>query len=291
MGGGPGGATLAALLAKSGLSVAIFEREFFPREHIGESFSHRIVPILEETGALEKVVASTCWIKKYGGYYWWDETPATTFFEHHSYQADGVHRWAMHADRPAFDKILLDHARALGVHVSEGVPVVRADLAAEHTDVLLGDGTSVRCRIFVEASGRAGRTALGLPKREFQSRYRNVAVWNHFVGCKSAQSLPGDWNIFRQGDLSPIANFAFEHGWVWFIPVPKQVLGQHRLTHSIGIVTDARVMGDDAQARRLSVAHVRAGCPSGRKLAKSALVLVAQEVRELGSAILPALTA
>ena len=40
-GGGPGGATLAALLRRrSQLSVALIEAEHFPREHIGESFVH-----------------------------------------------------------------------------------------------------------------------------------------------------------------------------------------------------------------------------------------------------------
>jgi flavin-dependent dehydrogenase len=37
IGGGPGGSTLAAYLAKAGVNVGIFEREIFPRFHIGES--------------------------------------------------------------------------------------------------------------------------------------------------------------------------------------------------------------------------------------------------------------
>ncbi|MEL6761462.1 MAG: tryptophan 7-halogenase, partial [Myxococcota bacterium] len=69
VGGGPAGSTLAALLAKSSdLKVAVCEKARFPREHVGESFSHRIIGVLEESGALPKVLASECWIKKYGGY-------------------------------------------------------------------------------------------------------------------------------------------------------------------------------------------------------------------------------
>ena len=37
VGGGPSGATLSTLLAKKGLKVELFEREHFPRFHIGES--------------------------------------------------------------------------------------------------------------------------------------------------------------------------------------------------------------------------------------------------------------
>src|SRR4029079_5571779 len=84
MGGGPAGATLAALLAKqTKLSIAVLEKENFPREHIGESFSHRLIPILADSGALPKVLASDCWVRKFGGFYAWDPAaPMATFFEH-----------------------------------------------------------------------------------------------------------------------------------------------------------------------------------------------------------------
>jgi flavin-dependent dehydrogenase len=37
IGGGPAGSTAAALLARAGRRVVVFEREKFPRFHIGES--------------------------------------------------------------------------------------------------------------------------------------------------------------------------------------------------------------------------------------------------------------
>ena len=37
LGGGPAGATLSTLLAREGVDVTLFERERFPRFHIGES--------------------------------------------------------------------------------------------------------------------------------------------------------------------------------------------------------------------------------------------------------------
>ena len=37
IGGGPAGATTSTLLAQAGLKVGLFERETFPRFHIGES--------------------------------------------------------------------------------------------------------------------------------------------------------------------------------------------------------------------------------------------------------------
>src|SRR5689334_2432264 len=110
MGGGPAGATLGARLAReTDLEVAIFEAEYFPRDHIGETFVHTIVPSLMESGALGKVLASECWVKKYGGFYSWDpKRPWSTFFEHALQARDGHYRWAIHCNRPEFDHILLE---------------------------------------------------------------------------------------------------------------------------------------------------------------------------------------
>lgn len=56
-GGGPAGSTLGARLARdAGLKVAIFERQNFPRDRIGESLTHWVVPLLQECGALEAVL-------------------------------------------------------------------------------------------------------------------------------------------------------------------------------------------------------------------------------------------
>jgi halogenation protein CepH len=37
IGGGPAGSTVSTLLAKRGHKVTLFERERFPRDHVGES--------------------------------------------------------------------------------------------------------------------------------------------------------------------------------------------------------------------------------------------------------------
>ena len=37
IGGGPAGSSMAAYLAKAGVSCVVFERELFPRPHVGES--------------------------------------------------------------------------------------------------------------------------------------------------------------------------------------------------------------------------------------------------------------
>jgi flavin-dependent dehydrogenase len=245
MGGGPAGATLAARLAReTKLSVAIFEAEFFPRDHIGETLVHTIVPSLLESGALEKVLASECYIKKAGGLYAWDpKQPWASYFEHGLHERDGHFRWSIHCNRPEFDHILLTHARDSGVEVYEGTPVNAVSRQDGITTLDLGVNGEARCRLFVNSSGRSSSTTI-TGERQFLSKYRNVAIWNHIVGGRPAQTLPGDWNIFREKNLSPIASLAFDDGWFWYIPVPKIIQGKRVVTHSLGVVTDPSALTD-----------------------------------------------
>jgi flavin-dependent dehydrogenase len=58
IGGGPAGSTCSPLLAKHGLSVELFERERFPRFHIGESLIPETYWVLERLDMLPKMRAS-----------------------------------------------------------------------------------------------------------------------------------------------------------------------------------------------------------------------------------------
>jgi flavin-dependent dehydrogenase len=243
IGAGPAGSTLAALLARqTSLKILLLEKESMPREHIGESFSHRLIPILAESGALPKVMASECWVRKFGGYYSWDpQRPYATLFEHHAYQRDGIRRWSIHVDRAQFDKILADHAASLGVQVLTETEIVKVQRGAESSTLISRDGREFRARFVVEASGRR-RSLVSEQNKAFLSSYKNIAIWLHVLDGKPAQSLPGDWNLFREENLSSIGSFAFEEGWFWYIPVARQIDGKRVVTHSLGLVTDPRVL-------------------------------------------------
>src|SRR5690606_34588446 len=64
IGGGPAGTTVATLLAQRGHRVELFEREHFPRFHIGESLIPETYWVLQRLGMLDKMKASH-FTKKY----------------------------------------------------------------------------------------------------------------------------------------------------------------------------------------------------------------------------------
>jgi flavin-dependent dehydrogenase len=86
VGGGPAGATAATLLAQQGLRVVVFERERFPRFHIGESLIPETYWVLERLNMLPKMRQSR-FVKKYSvqfvnaagkqsaPFYFWDNKP------------------------------------------------------------------------------------------------------------------------------------------------------------------------------------------------------------------------
>src|ERR1700684_2607972 len=57
IGGGPAGSSMACYLAKAGVKCVVFERELFPRPHVGESLvpsSTRVFKDLDFLGQMEE---------------------------------------------------------------------------------------------------------------------------------------------------------------------------------------------------------------------------------------------
>ena len=86
IGGGPAGSTVSTIMAQRGLNVALFERERFPRFHIGESLIPETYWVLKRLNMLSKMQRSH-FIKKYSvqfvnsagklsaPFYFWDNKP------------------------------------------------------------------------------------------------------------------------------------------------------------------------------------------------------------------------
>jgi flavin-dependent dehydrogenase len=244
IGGGPAGSTAASYLAREGLSVALFESEIFPREHVGESLVPATTPVLLEIGAMEKVEEAK-FPKKYGAAWTSGETRAV---DHngfggltHDFRAaevlfgerdqPGVDRdYTFHVDRGKFDLILLQHAAACGAKVFQGVRVNRVDFSDPDRPSLrcgLGDKkVDVTVRMVVDASGR--RTMLGsqLKVKTPDPVFNQYAVHSWFDGLdRSALAVNKEQTDFIFIHFLPISDT-----WVWQIPITDTIT-------SVGVVT------------------------------------------------------
>src|SRR5688500_12012623 len=74
VGGGPAGATAAALLAREGVGVHVIEKVAFPRHHVGESLQPASIELLEGRFGLGARIAAAGFPRKYGAVYVWGET-------------------------------------------------------------------------------------------------------------------------------------------------------------------------------------------------------------------------
>ena len=224
IGGGPGGSTAATLLAMRGWRVALLERERFPRPHVGESLLPASMPVLEELGVLDKVEAAG-FPRKWGATMLWGREPEpwSWYFR----ETNRTYPHAYQVWRPAFDKILLDNARASGVHVCEGHRVTGVDVGAGQTNTLdyrtdSGSIGTIEAEWIVDASGQSAILGRALGLRRWDERFRNMAVYGYFEGSKRL-SEPDESNIFIE---------SYTDGWVWNIPLWR---GQS----SVGIVVDS----------------------------------------------------
>ncbi len=157
IGGGPAGSTTATILAQGGLKVGLFEREKFPRFHIGESLIPETYWVLKRLNMLEKMQKSH-FVKKYSvqfvnahgkesaPFYFWDNKP------HECSQT-----WQV--VRSEFDQMMLDNAREHGVDAHDGVHVVEVLFDGDRaTGIAIkqdGQRKEIRAKVVVDASGQA----------------------------------------------------------------------------------------------------------------------------------------
>src|ERR1044071_1011189 len=141
IGGGPAGSTAAALLAQAGRRVIVFEREKFPRFHIGESLLPFSMKAFTRMGLHEKFLRAG-FIKKYGGEIIGAcSENGTKFYFKDGYRSQTDH--AYQVTRGDFDKLLLDHARESGAEVHEQTPVEAVEFSEDGVHLSVrsnGDG-------------------------------------------------------------------------------------------------------------------------------------------------------
>jgi flavin-dependent dehydrogenase len=216
-GGGPGGAVLAARLAKMGRRALVLERERFPRFHLGESLLPNSMGALEGIGVLEQVRAR--FLTKRGAHFHdWQSDRTTRFAFAEAF--DKTYDYAFEVPRDEFDELLLRHAAACGAETREGWSVERVRFeGARAVGVVARDpqGAShtIDARVVVDATGRDAMLAHA-PRtgREHEPAHERIAgldktsLFSHWEGAWRDEGE-------REGDIQIVVVPA---GWFWFIP-------------------------------------------------------------------------
>jgi FADH2 O2-dependent halogenase len=251
IGGGPAGSSMASYLAKAGVRCVVFEREIFPRPHVGESLVPSSNRVFGELGLFDKLEKAK-FPHKYGAAW----TATTGKLYGHNFQGMDVFQelspdtfadirfeerpqpgvdkpYTYHVDRGLFDKLLLEHAEELGATVHQGTRVSSVDFSpADHAVLRIQNGQKdvpVRVRMVADGSGR--QTLLGI-QQKFKRRdpvFDQYAMHTWFedydrsVLAKTKEQL--DYIYIHH---LPIAN-----GWVWQIPITDRIT-------SIGVVTQKK---------------------------------------------------
>jgi flavin-dependent dehydrogenase len=221
IGGGPAGSTASTLVAQQGYRVQLFERERFPRFHIGESLIPETNRYLEALGVYPRIEAEGFLVKR-GAVIM---APDGVNERYAAFaEAQGIERlFTFEVPRARFDEILLEHAAASGADVREECRVRAVELRGEGVELRLEDGSgerTVTARFLVDASGRDGFLAKRLGLREVDSDLRQVGLHAWYEGVAP---LPPE----RFGDTRLISIDG--GGWAWLIPIDERVT-------SVGVV-------------------------------------------------------
>lgn len=222
IGGGPAGATVACRLARAGRRVVLFERDRFPRFHIGESLLASVNDVLEEIGAAD-LVRARGFPAKWGATFSTADATVERFADFAvSREVRAPQTWQV--PRAEFDELLLRHAAACGADVREGHRVLDAAFDAGGVTIAFRDDMEAPCEVraaaVVDASGRFGLLARKFGLRVDEPRLANIAVFAHYSGVPRGQGRrAGDIRIVARPDL----------GWFWLIPISAELM-------SVGVV-------------------------------------------------------
>src|SRR5438132_1837272 len=222
IGGGPAGSTTAALLARAGRRVIVFEREKFPRFHIGESLLPFSMKAFTRLGLHEKLLRAG-FIKKYGGEIMGAcSDTGTKFYFKDGYRSQTDHSYQV--TRGDFDKVLLDHARESGAEVHEQTPVGSVEFSKDGVELAVryNGSHSIRARYLVDASGRTSVLGRQFKIKKTYDHLQKLSIFAHYDGVWRAEGIDGTLTVLIR---------AIDR-WFWLIQLSAE-------RTSVGVVLDA----------------------------------------------------
>ncbi|MEZ4465517.1 MAG: NAD(P)/FAD-dependent oxidoreductase [bacterium] len=281
MGGGPAGATFAAILKKYApdVQVTVLEADRHPRHHVGESTIPVVNGVLRDLEVFDRCYDGR-FIRKMGITFVWgkDRTPWDADYlelakldpadqggvinvvgqDFSELMRQELRRdiplTAVNVLRGEFDALLLGQARHFGADVREGTRVSRL-----HRDA----GGRVCGVDWRDDAGRAGHIeapfvldATGLNaiatrgQRIHDPTMSNFAVSGYLSGA--------DWKVVFKGrrDATTVFIATIDEGWIWYFPVADD-------TMSVGVVTRTEHFHDALKSLDLETFFWKSlrGCP------------------------------
>ena len=224
IGGGPAGSTTSTLIAQKGLKVKLFEREKFPRFHIGESLIPETYWVLDRLKMLDKLKASQ-FVKKHSVQFvnaQGKQSAPFYFFENKPHECSQT--WQVH--RSEFDLMLLRNAEEQGVEVHEETRVLEVlfeGTRAVGVKIQTKDGKQeeIRAAVVVDASGQSTMLQNRLKLRLWDPVLNKGAVWTYWE------------NAYRDTGKDEGATIVIQtpnkKGWWWYIPLHGNLV-------SVGVV-------------------------------------------------------
>jgi flavin-dependent dehydrogenase len=226
IGGGPAGSTIGSILAREGRSVILFEKEVFPRHHIGESLMTDTYFTFQRMGFLEKLKASP-FVRKYSVQFAnavGKESRPFYFFEamHH----ESAVTWQV--TRSEFDKLLIDHAADQGAVVHQGSAVKQVLFEGDRAvgvEVRLADGSvqTFHANVVVDATGQSAMLSNKFRWRVRDPKLKKAVLYSYFKDAHREPDLNGGATLVLRTEPG-------SGGWFWYIPLEEVT--------SVGIVAD-----------------------------------------------------
>jgi flavin-dependent dehydrogenase len=220
IGGGPAGSTAATFLAQKGFSVALLERERFPRFQIGESLLPYNNDLFERLGVTDQLQAGE-FHPKYGAEFLTGDGKVSYSFRFDRTLPSQYHR-SFQVKRAEFDHLLLRNAAKSGVEVREGTAVASVDLAdPSRAVVTTASGERLETRFVVDASGHGSVIGQRVGEKANIDALKKIAIFAHYRGVPRPEG--------RNAGNTVIA--VIRDAWFWLIPVTKDVM-------SVGLVVE-----------------------------------------------------
>ena len=229
VGGGPAGASAAAILAEYGHRVVVLEREKFPRYHVGESLLPFTFHPLQRLGLIDKMRESA-FVKKYSVHFVSPSGKASQpFYFFNRYDQDVAQTWQVL--RSEFDVLLLNHAREKGATVYEETTVLEFIREDDRVTGVKAKGASgkemeFRAPMTIDCTGRDAFAALRNRWRVGDPMLNKVAVWTYYRGAMRDEGIDAGGTTVA---------FVPEKGWFWYIPLHDDLV-------SVGVVAEGKYL-------------------------------------------------